>query len=60
MKKEYMKPTMDVVQMGQMGQLLAGSLDSVDGNAGVGYGGAGTGDPQAPDLVFDWDDLYAD
>ena len=46
MKKEYIKPQMEVVEIASSVQLLAGSTP--------GYGGGGNADPQAPE--FDWVD----
>ena len=46
MKKQYMKPQMEVVEIASSVQLLAGSTP--------GYGGGGSADPQAPE--FDWVD----
>lgn len=46
MKKEYMKPQMEVMEIAVERQLLAGSVPE--------YGGGGSEDPQAPD--YDWVD----
>ncbi len=56
MKKNYMKPTMDVVNM-QIANMICGSeVKSVDGNAGLRYGGAGASNGVARSRGGDWDD----
>ena len=56
MKKNYMKPTMNVVNM-QIANMLCGSeVKSVDGNASLRYGGAGNGNDVARSRGGDWDD----
>jgi hypothetical protein len=54
-KKEYMTPTMDVVEI-EMMTLLAGSgvASEGTGDEGIGFGGideGGTKDPASPDLL---------
>ena len=46
MKKEYMKPQMEVMEIMVNQQLLAGS--------DPGYGGGGSGDPAAPEFEEEW------
>ena len=56
-KKDYQKPTMDVVKIQHQAHLLAGSIDSVNsGDTGIGYGGSGNGSAHAPGFSGDWDD----
>ena len=43
MKKQYVNLSLEVVEIQQRGSILAGSVDEIDSNADVGYGGAGTG-----------------
>ena len=50
MKKRYVEPQMEVVEIASSVQLLAGSVP--------GYGGGGNADPQAPE--FDWTDKFYD
>jgi hypothetical protein len=55
MKKEYLSPTVDVVEIHVSQQLLMGS-PLIDGDLGGGGGGDGTpsggGEPRAPELNF--------
>ncbi len=46
MKKKYIKPQMMVAEIPMGLQLLAGSTP--------GYGGGGSGDPQAPEFEEGW------
>jgi hypothetical protein len=48
MKKVYFPPTMTVVEYQQMNHILAGSLNGVNSNVDLGYGGGGTEDPMSP------------
>ena len=43
MKKQYVNLSLEVVEIQQRDSILAGSVYGIDGNADVGYGGAGTG-----------------
>lgn len=45
MKKIYQKPSMKVAKIAPTHALLTGSptVTSIDGNAGIGYGGGGSG-----------------
>lgn len=56
MKKNYQKPTMNVVKIQHQQHLLAGSIDSVDGgDTDINYGGGSSGPARA--RSFDgWDD----
>ena len=66
MKKEYMKPQMEAVEIKMGLQLLAGSVTDISGNGGLdlGGGGNGTGDstPHAPGLFEGdaWDTLLGE
>lgn len=52
-KKIYNKPTMEVVEIKATQQLLAGSVKTIDGNAGIGFGGGGSGPALAPGMDLD-------
>ena len=58
MKKNYCKPTMNVVKIQHQQTLLAGSVDSVNsGDTGIGFGGGGSGPARARSYGgIDWDD----
>ena len=62
MKKNYQKPTMNVVKIQHQSHILAGSVNGTSGNAGFIYGGAssnggnGTGAHSRHNNVWDWDD----
>ena len=47
MKKEYITPQMEAIEIQQQSQLLNQSIRNIDGN-GPGYGGAGNGNARAP------------
>lgn len=56
MKKNYCKPTMNVVKIQHKCQILAGSVDSVNsGDTGIGFGGGGSGPARARQRSG-WDD----
>ena len=50
MKQQYIKPSMEVVNVQQQGYILAGSVTDIDGNTDIDYGGGGHVDPMAPDF----------
>ena len=50
MKKQYVNPSMEVVKIQQQCNILAGSIDAIDGNADIDYGGGGHVDPMAPEF----------
>ena len=58
MKKEYMKPTVKVVQLQHRTHLLSGSVKGLSNNAGLNENiGSGNGDARArSNGGFDWDD----
>lgn len=57
MKKTYMKPALMVVRVQQQG-IICTSVDSIDSNVGLGYGGGGSGPAHAPRYGgFDLDDF---
>ena len=70
MKKEYMKPSMEAIEIKMGQQLLAGSVKSIGGGSGtgldIGGGGDGTstggGAGRAPGLFDDpaWDALLGE
>jgi hypothetical protein len=47
MTKEYMKPATQVVEIHQRSGILSGSVNGVDGNASLRYGGGGSGPARA-------------
>ena len=51
MKKEYVKPQMEVVNINHRQPLLTGSLQSIVGNTDIDFGGAGNEVGRAP--MFD-------
>lgn len=55
MKKFYEKPAMRVVRIQQQCHILSGSMNKVDGNASLKYGGGGSGDARSRG-ASDWDD----
>ena len=44
---------MEVVEIKATQQLLAGSVKTIDGNAGIGFGGGGSGPALAPGMDLD-------
>ena len=57
MKKSYLKPTMTVVTLQQQGIICTSDVRSVNGNAGIDYGGGGSGPARARQHSgIDWDD----
>ena len=58
MKKNYCKPTMNVVKIQQKCQILSGSVTSVEsGDTGITGGGPGSGPARARQHSgIDWDD----
>jgi hypothetical protein len=48
MKKVYFPPTMAVVEFQQESHILAGSLNGVNSNVDLGYGGGGDVDAMSP------------
>ena len=55
MKKNYMKPSMDVV-MTAMADIVCGSVTSVSSNSGLNYGGGGNGPARSKEHGGIWDD----
>lgn len=58
MKRNYMKPTMLVVEMRNKSCLLAasGNLKYIGGNANMNYRGAGNGEARSRGCDDDWDE----
>ena len=58
MKRNYMKPTMLVVEMRNKSCLLDASrnIQSIGGNAKMNYRGAGNGEARSRGCDDDWDD----
>ena len=57
MKKKYMKPTMMVVTLQQQSIICTSDVTSVSSNAGLNYGGGGSGPARARSHGgIDWDD----
>ena len=54
MKKIYQNPKMKVMKLSAT-QIICQSVKKADGNAGIGYKGAGNGEACAPGTA-DWDD----
>ncbi len=54
MKKIYLKPTMKVVRIQYQGIICISDIRKVDGNAGLNYGGGGTGPAHARG-IDDWE-----
>ena len=60
MKKIYSKPTMKVVRI-QQTHIICASVTGTDGNAGLNYGGGGSGPANARQRGgFDWDDDWSE
>jgi hypothetical protein len=57
MKKLYVNPSLEVVAIQQRGQMLSGSIDGVNSNVGIQYGGGGNGtgssEPMAREFEFE-------
>lgn len=57
-KKIYENPSMEVVKIKADQQLLAGSMNFIDSNVGIEFGGGGNGPVYSPepdlDLIFDF------
>ena len=58
MKKNYVSPTMEVVEFRISQQILTESVTNVGGNSGIGYGGGSTTDPMAPEMPDLLDDDF--
>jgi hypothetical protein len=48
MKRVYFPPTMTIVDFQQKSHILAGSVNNVKTDVGIGYGGGGNGDAMSP------------
>ena len=55
MKNNYQKPTISVAEI-QAATLLAGSVNSVNGNANLNYRGGGSGPARGREQQGNWDD----
>ena len=55
MKKIYMKPQMEVMEMNMQGVLVGSTVDKI-ASGDVGYKGGGTGGGRAP-MMTDFDDF---
>ena len=62
MKKNYLIPSMEIVEIQQKGNILIGSITDIEGNIDINYGGGGCVEPMAPELGdnFGFDDLGFD
>ena len=59
MKKTYSTPTIEVVKLQQQGIICTSDVRSVKGNAGLDYGGGGSGPARARSHGgIDWDDEW--
>ena len=57
MKKEYMKPQMEVVEIQTAQMLCVSKVDSLGGNSGLGLGGGSNGAARVRESD-DWDDEW--
>ena len=57
MKKEYMKPQMEVIEMTASLLLPASKATSIDGNSGLGLGGGSSSGGRSRESD-DWDDEW--
>ena len=55
MKKEYIKPQVEVVRVNMKCQIMAGSVKGVVGNSGLGYGAGSSTSGRSRDYD-DWDE----
>ena len=55
MKKNYMKPQVEVVRVKMNCQILAGSVTGLSNSVGLDYGGGGSGTGRSRDYD-DWDE----
>lgn len=55
-KKVYQQPRLQTTKVESQNQLLADSVTNVNGNAGMKYGGGGTGAARAGEGGDVWDD----
>ena len=46
-KKAYQQPMMNVVNLQHISYILSGSVNRVSGNAGLNYGGGGSGEAKS-------------
>ena len=58
MKKKYIQPVILCVALHQQTLLLIGSVQNVEGNVGLKYGGASSGDIEARTKENEWDDIW--
>ena len=55
MKKLYLNPSLEVVEIQQQAYILTGSIVDIDSNTDIGYGGGDHVDPMAPEFGDDFD-----
>ena len=55
MKKQYVNPSLEVVEILQQGNILTESITDIDGNTDIDYGGGGHGEPMAPEFFNDFE-----
>ena len=62
MKKKYVNPSLEVVELQQQGNILTESIVDIAGNTDIDYGGGGHGEPMAPEFFdeFEVDAAYFD
>ena len=58
MKKNYVTPSMKVVKIQHVTNILQTSVRSLDGNSGMGYGGAGNGPARSRRRNDSYEDWY--
>jgi hypothetical protein len=56
MKKEYMKPQVEVVRVNMKCQIMAGSVQGVNSNAGLIYNGSGSSTSGRSRDYDDWEE----
>ncbi len=58
MKKLYVTPSLEVVEIQQQGYILTGSIIDINGgDTGIGYGGGGHVEPTSRMFIDDFDDF---
>ena len=58
MKRQYLNPSIEVIEIRQQCNILTGSVTDVTGNTGIGYGGGGHVEPTAPGFDDEFDALF--
>ena len=58
MKKQYVNPSLEVVAIQQRGQMLSGSIDGVNSNVDIQYGGGGNGTGSSEPMAREFFDEF--